>query len=239
MKILLTASLAFLFLAGPVRVDARDLSFVTIEVPPWASIDKVSGKPIGLFPEVVRELERRTGHRISMSLQPYARIDHELESGREDCTIIVWTKERERIVVQGELVSNHEIGVLPRRDFPLTRYEDLHGKSISVLRGLSLGDRFDTDTAIKKDFDTDYLTGIKKVRHKRLDGVAGATHTIQFLIRSEGLAEDFGAPLKLGTIPLALQCAKKSRNLDLMPEFNKAIREMWADGTISRLEQAY
>jgi polar amino acid transport system substrate-binding protein len=226
-------------LAGSTGADARDLNFVTIEVAPWASIDKKTGEQVGLFPAVVHELERRTQHHIAISLQPFARIDHELESGRQDCTIIVWTEERGRIVVKGELVSNHEIGVIPRKGVKLDRYEDLRGKTISVLRGLSLGSRFDADPAIKKDFDTDYLMAINKVFHNRVDAVAGASHTIQFLVKEKGLTDYFGPALKLGTIPLVLQCARKSPNLDLMPAFSKAIRDMWADGTISRLEKAY
>jgi len=223
----------------PISAYARDLNFVTIEAAPWASADRKTGEQVGLFPAVVRELERRTGHRIAISLQPFARIDHELESGRQDCTIIVWTEERDRIVVKGELVSNHEIGAIPRKGIRLDRYEDLQGKTVSVLRGLSLGDRFDNDSAIRKDLDTDYLMGITKATHNRLDAVAGATHTIQFLIKEEGLTDEFGPPLKLGSIPLVLQCARKSPNLDLMPAFGRAIREMWADGTLDRLEKAY
>lgn len=224
-----------LTLAGPAA--ARDLKFITLDVAPWASINPANGEAVGVFPAVVRELERRTGHKIAMALHPFVRIDHELESGGQDCTIIVWSDHREPFVEKGELVASHVIGVVARKGVPLKSYEDLRSLNISVLRGLSLSPRFDSDAGIKKYFDTDYATGIRKIAHNRLDAVAGAIPTILFLARQDGLSAYLGDQLVLGEVPLVLQCSKKSPNLDVMPDLNKAIQDMRNDGTIERINK--
>ena len=63
-----------------------------MEVAPWAYRDVSGIGYSGIFPDLVREMERRTGYEIVITLTPYARIDRELESHRQDCTMIwVWS----------------------------------------------------------------------------------------------------------------------------------------------------
>lgn len=216
-------------------VSARSLKFITIDVAPWASIDKATGKPVGVFPAVVDEIARRTRSTITYTLHPFSRIDRELEGGEQDCTIIVWTEERSRIVQKGELVSNHPMGVIARKGVPLKKYEDLNGLTVSVLRGLSVDGRFDADKAVKRDYDNDYAMGLRKVAHAHIDAIAGAIPTIQFLARRDGFDRYLGDVLPMSTIPLVLQCSKRSRNLDFMPQLDQAIRDMRDDGTLQRI----
>ena len=242
MKKLLCAAFAVFLAVGtmvgasPAFAGQRNLNFITIGVAPWAFVDKASGKSLGVFPAVVSELERRTGFHIQQSYEPFARIDHELEIGSQDCTILVWSDSRARIVERGEFVASHPMGVIARTGVKISSYDDLKGKTISVLRGLALEPRFDSDPEIIKDFDSDYVLGVRKLAHQRVDAVAGAVPTIQFLARQEGLEQYLGDRLMLVDTPLVLQCSKKSANLDLMPALNKAIRQMREDGTIERIK---
>lgn len=219
----------------PGAAGAREVKFITIETPPWASIDARSGKAVGAFPDIVREMARRTGHTVKISLQPFARIDNELEFGGQDCTIIIWNEPRARLVERGEAVFLHEMGIIARRGISLRSYEDLRPLSISVTRGLSFDPRFDADKAIHKEFDAGYLIGVRKVAHRRVDAVAGAVQTILQVAKDEGLDEHLGESLILGNLELALQCSRKSPQLELMPELNKAIRDMRADGAMESI----
>lgn len=219
----------------PGSVSGREIKFITIETSPWASIEPNSGKAVGAFPDMLDELQRRTGHTMKISLQPFARIENELESGVQDCTIIIWNEPRARVVEKGEAVYFHEMGIIARRGIPLRSYEDLRPLSVSVLRGLSFDARFDGDGLIRKEFDASYLIGLRKLSHGRVDAVAGAILTLQQLAKEEGLEEYLGDYLLMGRIDLVLQCSKKSPNLDVMPEFNKAIRNMRADGTLQAI----
>ena len=215
--------------------QADSLRFITIDVAPWAWSNSQSGEKQGVFPDVIREIERRTGHQIDMSLQPFVRINRELEAGERDCTIIVWIESNSSFLEQGELVSHHPMGVLARAGVPLKTYDDLKSLTISVLRGAPTDARFDADTTLRKDFDNDYQQILRKITHNRVDAIAGAMPTIRYLASEAGVA--LGDELQLGTFPLVLQCAKNSPKIGLMPEINKAIREMKEDGTLETIMQ--
>lgn len=222
-------------LAIPAPLAARSLKFITIDVAPWASLDPKTGKPWGVFPAVVEEIARRTGVEITYTLHPFSRIDRELETGGQDCTIIVWNDDRARIVQRGELISDHPMGVIARKGVSLKKYDDLKGLTVSVLRGLSVDPRFDADRTVRRDYDDDYAMGLRKIAHGRIDAIAGAIPTIQFVAKQEGLDAHLGDSLTIVTIPLVLQCARKSPNIDFMPKLNQAIRDMRDDGTLKRI----
>ena len=227
------------FLSGMALSPARaaEMTFTTIDVAPWASLDPASQEPVGFFPAVVHEIERRTGFTIHLALHPFVRIDHDMESGEQDCTTIIWNDYRGQFVERGELVSTHIIGVIARKSVKLKVYDDLKPLRISVLRGLQLDPRFDADASLQKEFDADYVTGINKIVHGRLDAIVGALATIHYLAVHDGVDQFLGDTLYLGEVPLMLQCSKKSKNLPLMPEINKAIKSMQEDGTIERLKR--
>ncbi|MGE5505035.1 MAG: substrate-binding periplasmic protein [Actinomycetota bacterium] len=218
---------------------ARDLRFVTVEAAPWAAHDTAVGRDVGVFPEVVAELKRRLGVSITVALHPFARIDHDLQSGEQDCTIIVWSDTRAGFVERGAALFPHTLGVLARKGVRLADYGDLRPLRLSVLRGLPLGQPFDGDEAISKDYDTDYLQALRKVVHGRVDAVVGALPTLRYLADRDRIAGLFGDQLVLARPELTLQCSKNSANLDLMPSLNRAIGEMREDGTLDRIRAAH
>ncbi|MDX9742121.1 MAG: transporter substrate-binding domain-containing protein, partial [Gammaproteobacteria bacterium] len=165
---------------------ATDLDFVTIEAAPWAYRD-ADGRPAGAFPEIIAELERRGGDRIAIALYPLARIDQSLEAGQRDCTIILWNDYRARYAARGEDVYAMPFGVIARKGVRLESYDDLAPLVISVTRGLAMHPRFDADASLRKDADKDYLTGLRKIAHGRVDAVAGALPTILHIARQAGL----------------------------------------------------
>lgn len=221
------------------QAAARDLRFITIDVAPWAAVAPDTQKLAGVFPAVMDEISRRTGHRITTTLQPFARIDRELESGAQDCTVIIWNDERSRIVRKGERLALHPIGIIAAQGVKLDNLDDaarLDG--ISVLRGLTLGGGFDSDSRLRKEYDTDYPTGLRKLVHGRVQAVAGAIPTIRYQAQQLGLSQYLGTQLLLSNIDLVLQCSLKSPNLDLMDQLNRTILDMRDDGTLDIIFQA-
>ncbi len=221
-------------------VLSKELKFVTVDVAPWASYDSEQEKVIGFFADVIKELEQRTKHNIEITLAPFARIDREFESGRQDCTILVTSDKRSLLVDQGATVFYHKIGVIAKKGISLNVYEDLHSLRISVVRGLvNFHPDFDDDENIKKEYDTDYVMGLRKLSRGRIDGIAGAIETIMYLARENGLTDYLGDRLPLLSIPVALQCSKQSKNIHLMRGLSKAIEEMHKDGTLGSIQKKY
>lgn len=212
-----------------------ELNFITLEVAPWAYYDRDSSELKGIFPDLVREMDSRTEHIINMTLTPYARIDRELESGRQDCTMLIRGEDRDRFVFLGELILDHPMGVIPRKDIYLTKYDDLHQVTVSVLRDLNITERFDSDVSIKKQYDTDYQMGLRKMNHKRLDAIAGAIPTIQYLAKINGMDNLLGKPLELSSESVYFQCSKNSKKVSVVNEFNHIIKKIKFDGVLDEI----
>lgn len=213
------------------------LKFISIQVAPWGWRDPDSGEIRGAFVEMVKELDARVDADLSITLTPFARVDRELELGGHDCTILI--PRPEEMVVQGEVVGEHDIGVIPAHGFALTEYSQLKGKKVAVLRGASITPRFDADMSFNKVYDTDYLMSLRKLARQRVDAVAGAIPTMRYLAETNGLDSSMGNPLKLSEVPLVLQCSRQSAHLDLLPALNRAIVEMKAEGVIERIKSEY
>lgn len=205
---------------------ADELKFISMDIVPWAYFDKKENKYAGIFPDLVHEFERRTGHDIKITLSPYARINRELETGRQDCTMLITQKDRNEVITLGELVVNLPIGVIADKNIQLNGYEDLYGMKISLLRGASISERFNKDKRLSKSFDTDYLISLRKIAYGRLDAVAGAIPTIQTLAKENGMGSLLGNPLQLKLEPIYLQCSKKSKNLELIKDINMAMKDI-------------
>ena len=221
------------------QIWAEDINFITLGAAPWASENENTGDIEGVFPLLMDELESRLGHEITIALTPFARIHRELASGRQDCTILVSTPELAAITEQGAFISHHAIGVIARRGIILNEYEDIIPLTISVLRGTKVSPKFDNDKRLKKEFDTNYVIGLRKLSHKRLDAIFGAIPTIRYLAEQEGLSDQLGGHFVLEDVPLLLQCSKKSSKLHLMRELNQTILDMHTDGTITAIKEKY
>lgn len=218
---------------------SAELKFITLEVAPWAYRDEKSDGFIGIFPELIHGIEAITGHEIKITLTPYIRINRELEAARQDCTMLIRDKEREENSIKGELIFNHPMGVVARKSLILEQYEDLYEIKISLLRGSAISERFDSDDNLKKDFDTDYEISLQKINHGRLDAIAGAIPTIQYLAKKNGFSNLLGEPLKLNSEPIYLQCSKKSKKLQYIDSINRAIRDIKKDGVLDAIIDKY
>lgn len=219
--------------------SAEELKFITLEVAPWAYVDEKNGSYKGIFSDIVSELEKRTGYEIKITLTPYARINRELEAGRQDCTILIRGEQRDQITVLGSFVFDHPMGVIPKKSTNLKEYKDLYGLRVSVLRGLLLTQEFSNDNNFNKEYDTSYEIGLKKIQHDRLDAIAGAIPTIQFLAKKNNYEHLLGEPLVLSEEPIYLQCSKKSKNFDLIEGINKTLDVIRLDGTLDNILSQY
>lgn len=234
MKNLLGAIAVVAACGGWGQADAADLALTTVDAPPWAGSNE-AGPPSGAFVDLVGELQIRTGHRVTVTLHPFARVVRDLEYGEQDCAILLWDDDRGRVALRGEQVYPMTFGVVARRDVVLSTYEDLVPLAISVTRNLKVDPRFDGDDRLRKDLDKDYRTGLGKLERGRVDAVAGALPTILAQAERYGFAPILGEPLVLSVIPLVLQCSRQSQNVGHMASLDEAIRDMREDGSLARL----
>jgi polar amino acid transport system substrate-binding protein len=231
-------ALALLFALAATPAPAADWKIATIATAPWASYD-AGGRPVGAFPELMAELERRTGKRIEMAFLPFARLFLELEAGTQDCTFVYDSAETSVYLVKGEPFHAMPYGVVPRRGLALAAYDDLRPLSIAVPRGHQVTPRFAQDAQLSKHAVTDYQAGLQMVMRGHVDAVAGAIPTIRHLAEAGDMADRIGTPLVLATLPNYLKCSKRSPRVDAMGELNEGIRKLRGDGTLERVLGQY
>lgn len=222
---------------GTPPTAAKELAFITIDVAPWAYTNPATGENEGAFVEIIKEVERRIQQPVNITITPFARVDRQLDSGEHDCTILVPLSEQQ--VIQGDIVSYHPIGFIARKGVQINHYDDIKDLRISVIRGAAISPAFDNDETLKKEFDTDYVMGLRKVARGRLDAIVGAIPTLQYLIEEENLQHQFEEPFAVTEIPLVFQCSRKSTNLDQMDKINAALLEIKSDGTLEKIRSRY
>jgi polar amino acid transport system substrate-binding protein len=216
------------------------LNFITINVPPWAYQSENKSELAGIFPDLVKEIERRTGFSIKVTLASFSfsRINRELEAGRQDCTAVITERERGELVVLGEVILYHPMGVIPYKGIHIRKYEDLYDLRISVHPALAAEGKFMDDFKLIKELDASYEAGLRKVQHRRVNAVAGAISTLQYLAHKQGIANLLGEPFFLYQEPIHLQCAKNSKKIRYLNELNKAIKEIKSDLTLDKIINA-
>lgn len=217
--------------------EGKTVTFVTIDAVPWAAKDPETGEPFGAFVEIVEALEQRTGLNIQTALTPFARIDREMETGSHDCAMSI--PRDKSLVIHGETLVTHDIGVVSLKGSPLGTRSALRNKRLSIPRGSSISQVLEGDFNLQVEHDTNYLIALHKLQRGRVDGVAGAVPTIFYIARKHNMYDMLAPPVTLSDVPLMLQCSRKSDNLDLLPVLNKAIRSMNEDGSLQTITDKY
>ena len=236
LKRIIKAAVLLLFV-NSTMCFSQSIKFISLEVAPWSYLDGSGRGYIGIFPDVVKEIERRTGHdiEITMTAFGFARINRELISGRQDCTIIIEDEYRSEFVLMGETLFNHAMGAIAKKEFVLKKYSDLYGLVISAHKKLMVTEEFYNDTGLLKEFDVNYEVGLRKIKHGRVDAVIGAISTIKYLAKKNNMDDILGEPLVLRLEPVKLQCSINSENLKYMEDMNAAIKSIKADGTLDKI----
>lgn len=229
--------LASTFFSSDVSAKKNYINFIGLEVAPWAYYDENTGLLEGVFPDVIEEFERRIGKNIKVSLSEYAftRINRELKSGRQDCTMIVAGARRDEFTLRGEKVFDLPIGIIARKEIKVDDPDDLKYLKTSLLSILSTRKDLLGAELLDRQIDPTYEAGIKKLKHGRVDAIAGAIPTIKYLAVKYEIDGLLGSPYILANQPIYLQCSKGSKHLKLFDKMSDSIRGMREDGTLKSI----
>jgi polar amino acid transport system substrate-binding protein len=228
------------FLAGyllavlaPSATFAAEVKADIFLLAPWNM--KEGDKMVGVLPDLMAELEKRGGLTVQIQSTPYARVVQDIQTGSCDFSILIWNDERAGFATKGVDVVPVHNGVRAVKGASLKSYDDLKNLRISITNGLKIDPKFDADTSLKKDFDQDYTTGVKKVGAAHAEAVAGALEPIEYVIRKEGLADKFGDTLVLRNSFITVHYSKKAPHPELEAKVNEVLGAMVKDGTVKRI----
>lgn len=231
-----------LVLLGGLCTGAQAIEFKVdmIQLDPWTMPDPSNAnKFIGIVPEVMAEIEKRTGHKIVGTMTPYARVENDLKEGNIDFSLMAWGDQRAEWANKGVAAFTLKFGVIATKGTSIKTYADLKGVKISVPRGLKVDVKFDEDTTLTKDLDLDYTIGVKKADAGRVNAVAGAIESILVIATGLGIRDKFGDELVLRTADVTISYSKKAPNIAHAAVINDAITKMVADGTMAKIRDKW
>jgi polar amino acid transport system substrate-binding protein len=222
-----------------VPAQAAEFKVDVIQFEPWAYRINDGGKSeryAGVLVEYLREFERRSGHRVVLTLTPYARVELNLKTGATDFSLMVWSDARAAYARRGAEILPLRFGVRLIKGVTVQSQEELHGLRMGIPRGLKLSQRFDADALIDKQMTLDYTQAIRMaVKDRGVSGVAGSLATIDHLIRKLQLEHYFGAELFLNNSYGVVAFSLQSKNIALEREVNAVFETIAQDGTAARI----
>ena len=126
--------------------------------------------------------------------------------------------------------------VLKNKEIP-TDIEDLHGKTIGLVRGFSYPRIITVNENIKIDYANSQKTNLRKLANGRIDIIVADLKTVKPLLKNENLQGkikfDSSEPFSRQPVFFAFQ--RNSKGKVLAEKFSKAIKSMKKDGTYDNI----
>jgi ABC-type amino acid transport substrate-binding protein len=234
---LLAAMLLLPLLLQPAM--AASLRIETINGPPWGFVGS-DGQPTGMMYEISNRIAQEAGFSYSNALVPYARTGFDIENGHADFILRFGSEHMTRgAIAVATIVTMPVILVGPKG----TRYrslEDLHGKTVGVVRSSSYVDKFDSDSAITKYAVNDYVMMATMLSMRRLDGGVGSSAGLYYGAYMAGVPrEQLGEPLVLGHNDFVLFFSKKTATPATLKALKAAVDKLTASGEIRKIVNKY
>ncbi|AMK10663.1 substrate-binding periplasmic protein [Pseudodesulfovibrio indicus] len=209
-----------------------------------------NGTPRGILVDILHEIEARTGISFDIRLMPWKRAYMLAQAGNGGLIGLSKTKERLTIFDYSGAMYYDEIRlvVLKGNEFPYKTVSDLKGKVVGVTRGASYGDDFDSakGRVFTPSEDTGPLCRLRMLLVKRIQvaligpGEASVRHTIENDTDLRKHRDEFSIlPAPFNHDPNYIGFEKGMRMGDTLREIDKALADMWKDGTIQAIEARY
>ncbi len=233
-------------MSGP-AVAAKALVLAAADSAPTAYFD--NGKQTGMLVDVVKEVFKRTGYSIEITIMPWARCLAEVKSGRIDGIFSVYlTPARQEFLTYADEVLITQVqAFFVRKDSTISFDGDLDKLSelrIGIINETSYGPRLDAALGKgvfkKVDMANSASTNIQKLLHDRIDVIPSYRHVVLDSARRLGVAESIKelSPA-VEAIPSFLAFSNKRDYSKVIAAFNQALRSAKEDGTYDAIFNNY
>ncbi len=230
---------ALLLMPGTELSAAERLRIDTVQMAPFGFFSK-DGKSRGFLYDVSNRIAEETGFSYENRIVPFARMLHELETGKADFSIFFRSQKNDQIIVPISPVFSLKNIVIGVKGANFDSLKSLHGKKVARVRGAKYDESFDNDAEIEKVDTRDYSDGVKMVLHKRVDAAILPEIGFLFTLTQLGHSEkDFGEPLVLNTKKLWVQFARATADDKKIAALKAAIEKILKDDTVQNLFRKY
>lgn len=226
---------------------ADPLTVVTISYPPYQYEE--DGQVDGAATRVVREVFERMDVAVSIRLLTWVEALEQVKTGEADAIYTAFrTEEREAFLAYPKVELVGQTTSLFVRAGSVIDYSgdlsQLDGYSFGVVEGVSYGPLFDeaVRSGVVNNLVVSSTEGMSLLRF--LDGEFDIlvsnwlqTKTLLKLMNRADAAYELLPPLQ--NIKSYLAFSKKSKHIDLLPQFEKTLRDVREDGTFGKIFQQF
>jgi polar amino acid transport system substrate-binding protein len=220
---------------------------LTVAYPPWPPYKVVQNGTIGgIDALVLDEIARRTGLEFDYVECPWARCLIMLQNGSVDMiTSIAQTEERKESMdfLEPPTRDHYAISFYThvKAKHAISRYEDLDGLDIGVIRSSAYFERFDQDHNLHKTLVTQETQLVEMLASQRLDVIVGIGANLDYLIHETGRSgvikkSSFEMETK---DPAYIAVSKKSKHKGVVPRLEQALSDMRRANEIEQIERSF
>jgi polar amino acid transport system substrate-binding protein len=212
--------------------------------PPYKIVQ--NGRIAGIDALVLAEITRRTGLEFDYVECPWARCLVMLQNGSADMiTSIAQTAERRESMdfLEPPARDSYPIAFYTniKAKQTISRYEDLYGLGIGLIRGGAYFERFDQDHKLEKTFVTREMQLVDMLASQRLDVIVGIGANLDYVVHESGRSGVVKkSPFVIETKdPAYIAISKKSKHKGVVPRLEKALSDMRRADAIDRIERSF
>ena len=249
MKNSFTTLLFLLIISVVSNSFAKEVTTVKLSEDPWPpyTLGEEGRAPTGgIAVDIMNAIFKKIDVKIDMELFPWKRCLFQMKHGiRDGLMLLTKNKDREKYMVYSELIMEDRdllwyVEKGPSETKTWKSYEDFKNLLIGETAGFNYGKEFnDAKQKFKlrtEVVNTDFLN-FKKLLAGRTDLFICNERAANSLFKNhptlKGKFKAYSRPTKLVKFYMAI--SKQSPALSLIPNINKAIRELKADGTIDKI----
>jgi polar amino acid transport system substrate-binding protein len=220
---------------------------LTVAYPQWPPYKIVQNGAIGgIDALVLDEIARRTGLEFDYFECPWARCLIMLQNGSVDMiTSIARTEARKESLdfLEPPTRDNYPISFYTNvtARHAISRYEELYGLDIGLIRGSAYFERFDQDRKLQKTFVTRETQLVDMLASQRLDVIVGIGANLDYLIHQmgrSGVIKKSSFEIETNE-PAYIAVSKKSKHKGVVPRLEKALRDMRRANEIQQIERNF
>ncbi|MCH4009525.1 transporter substrate-binding domain-containing protein [Companilactobacillus sp.] len=195
----------------------------------------------GFDVEVAKAAAKKIGYKVQFTTTSFDGLFGQLQSGKVDAIAsnVTVTPEREKQFYFSKPYGYFSSAVAVNKSADINDIKDLKGKTIAATVGsIQVQQMKDLGIDVKAKTYDDREGAMNAVINKQTDGYSNAKPILAAVIKQKNL------PLKIvkgefSPSTIAITFNKDSNGKELQKKFNKAIDELQADGTISKLSKEY
>jgi len=248
-SLLFAALLSLALLAGPAH--ARAVKFVSdVDFAPYSML--IDGQPAGIDVEVLQAAADKAGITIEIELKPWDQLMKMVTDGTCDGAFALFrTPEREKIALFMEAmpmhVSDYVLFTMVGDTFPFGAYDDLTGKTVGKVKGISLGDEFEQAAAAGKINVREYpdlSSGLRGLLQGETNAYAGNIDVTYYRLKAMGMTSSISYLTKklVERQPAYLVMSRASdleEKEDILQRLGIALDAMHKDGSYNRIAKRY